>query len=74
MLSFSLEGLSRPDIVVLLAAARDKKDGSLMRAGEDLLRLFSRRSIYAVRRLGKKRREEDLIHGEVQQRFHPRKR
>lgn len=40
-LSLCLEGLSRPDIVVLLAAVRDKKDGSPMRTGGDLLRPFS---------------------------------
>lgn len=76
MLSFSrsLEGLSPgPVIVVLLAAARDKKDGSPNARRRGLLRPSLRRSIYAVRRLGKKRGEEDLIHGEVQQRFHPRK-
>lgn len=60
---FCLEGLSRADIVVLLAAARDKKDGSPNARRRGLLRPSSRRSIYAVRRLGKKRGKEDLIRG-----------
>lgn len=71
-LSLCLEGLSRP-VIMVLVAARDKKDGSPMRAGEGLLRPFSWRSIYAVRRLGKKRGEERKILYMDAAKVHPRR-